>query len=218
MHVLTHTWEYSLTGSPLLWGDSAQLWPLSTELQKINIMLQLHLNTFSGSVTLDCVHAIETSVWTSPPASLCSSYVQTCTHKDSENCHWMLNGQTAESFMIDQLVMCSESYHVPLNWKHCLRPWLEGGVKCSCTLHDDIAFSQFFSISHVSHTSLIEGLRTRVVYPTIKCGEWPEMPKKWYTPFYQSAQISKLLNFLQLLKRILRAFSFQGGTIRGVVG
>ena len=74
----------------------------------------------------------------------------------------------------------------------------------------------------------IEGLRTRVVYPTIKCGEWPEMPKKlggggggggeWYTPFYQSAQISKLLNFLQLLKRILRAFSFQGGTIRGVVG
>ena len=42
--------------------------------------------------------------------------------------------------------------------------------------------------------------------------------KKWYTPFYQSAQISKLLNFLQLLKRILRAFSFQGGTIRGVVG
>ena len=26
---------------------------------------------------------------------------------------------------------------------------------------------------------IIEGLRTRVVYPTIKCGEWPEMPKKW---------------------------------------
>ena len=24
-----------------------------------------------------------------------------------------------------------------------------------------------------------EGLRTRVVYPRIKCGEWPEMPKKW---------------------------------------
>ena len=60
-------------------------------------------------------------------------------------------------------------------------------------------------------TCIIEGLRTRVVYPTIKCGEWPEMPKKWYTPFYQSAQISKLLNFLQLLKWILRAFSFQGG-------
>ena len=39
--------------------------------------------------------------------------------------------------------------------------------------------------------------------------------KKWYTPFYQSAQISKLLNFLQVLKQILRAFSFQGGTIRG---
>ena len=53
-----------------------------------------------------------------------------------------------------------------------------------------------------------------MVYPTIKCGEWPEMPKKWkkwYTLSYQSAQISKLLNFLQLLKRILRAFSFQGG-------
>ena len=58
-------------------------------------------------------------------------------------------------------------------------------------------------------------VRTRVVYPTIKCGEWPwnaqKMKKKWYTPFYQSAQISKLLNFLQLLKRILRVFSFQGG-------
>ena len=46
----------------------------------------------------------------------------------------------------------------------------------------------------------------------------PINEKKWYTPFCQSAQISKLLNFLQLLKRILRAFLFQGGTIRGVVG
>ena len=29
-----------------------------------------------------------------------------------------------------------------------------------------------------------EGLRTRVVYPTIKCGEWPEMPNKWKKMVY----------------------------------
>ena len=189
---------------------------------KYNVAIALkHILWFSHTRLCTCNRDLCVNIPTCLPLFiLCSDLYTQAFWKLSRR---MLNGQTAESFMIDQLVMCSESYHVPLNWKHCLRPWLEGGVKCSCTLHDDIAFSQFFSISHVSHTSLIEGLRTRVVYPTIKCGEWPEMPKKWrkkkwYTPFYQSAQISKLLNFLQLLKRILRAFSFQGGTIRGVVG
>ena len=52
--------------------------------------------------------------------------------------------------------------------------------------------------SPISRLGKIEGLRTRVVYPTIKCGEWPEMPKKWKKngiPLYQSAQISKLLKW-----------------------
>ena len=77
-------------------------------------------------------------------------------------------------------------------------------------------------VTHLYRLGASEGLRTRVVYPTIKCGEWPEMPKKWgekmVYPLLPKCSNFQITEFSPALETDFESIFVSGGTIRGVVG
>ena len=80
----------------------------------------------------------------------------------------------------------------------------------------------FFNQMPPSNSSCtIEGLRTRVVYPTIKCGEWPEMPNKWKKmvyPLLPKCSNFQITEFSPALETDFESIFISGGYNQGGCG